>query len=180
MERGSGLKKTNAMVFTALMSAVLCVLSLISIPLPSGIPFTFQTFAVSLCGYLLGIKFGLISLLVYLALGAVGLPVFSHAQGGLQVLIGGPTGGFLFGFIPLVLLCGISLFFAWKFIPPIFGIIGLILCNLCGVLQYAYITQTPLYVAFCTVSLPFIFKDAFLVIGAYLVSVAIKKTINIK
>lgn len=155
------------------MSAVICVISLISIPLPSGIPLTLQTFAVALCGYLLGIKHGLISLSVYLALGAVGLPVFSHAQGGLQVLIGGPTGGFLFGFIPLVLFCGISVHFTWKrhgvLLCPLFGIIGLLLCHLCGTAQYASITETPFLVSFCAVSLPFLFKDVILVIGAYIV-----------
>ena len=166
------------------MSAVLSVISLISIPLPSGIPLTFQTFAVALCGYLLGIRCGLISLLVYLALGTVGLPVFSHAQGGLQVLIGGPTGGFLFGFIPLVLFCGISVYFTWKrngsLFRPLFGIIGLLLCHLCGIAQYASITETPFHIAFCAVSLPFLFKDVLLVIGAYIVSVSLKKRIYIK
>ena len=172
------------MAFTALMSAVLCVISLISIPLPSGIPLTLQTFAVALCGYLLGIKLGFISLLVYLALGAVGLPVFSHAQGGLQVLFGGPTCGFLIGFIPLVLFCGISLCFTWKkggiYLRPAIGIIGLLLCHVCGISQYASVTETPFITAFCVVSLPLLLKDALLVIGAYVVSIAIKKRINIK
>ena len=165
------------------MSAVLTVISLISIPLPSGIPLTLQTFAVALCGYFLGIKLGIISLFVYLTLGAIGLPVFSHAQGGIQVIIGGPTGGFLIGFILLVLFCGISVHFTWKrrgaILRSFFGIIGLLLCHLCGISQYASITEAPFHVAFCAVSLPFVFKDILLVIAAYLVSVTLKKRIYI-
>ena len=58
-----------------------------------------------MAGSLLGGKAGLISVIIYLLLGAAGLPVFSMARGGLQVILG-PTGGYLLGFIPGIYFLG--------------------------------------------------------------------------
>ena len=75
-------EKTIQIVLVGVFAAVLAVLSQISIPLPSGIPVTLQTFAVALCGYALGWKRGLLATAVYVALGLVGLPVCSGFSGG--------------------------------------------------------------------------------------------------
>ena len=61
-------------------------------------PLTLQTFFVYLAGALLGSRLGSLSQAVYVALGILGLPVFSGGKAGLGVLLG-PTGGYLFGFI---------------------------------------------------------------------------------
>lgn len=83
----------------ALMSAVLCVISPFTIPVPaSPVPFSLALFAVYLAGILLGARRGAFSVLVYLLLGAVGLPVFSGFSGGAGVLLG-PTGGYLMGYV---------------------------------------------------------------------------------
>ncbi len=63
------------------------------------VPITGQTFAVLLVGTALGMWRGLIAMALYLAMGAVGLPVFTNAQGGLESLSGGPTVGYLLGFV---------------------------------------------------------------------------------
>lgn len=87
------------MVVVALFAALTTVLSLISIPLPfSPVPITGQTLGVMLAGALLGAKLGALSQIIYILLGAVGVPVFSGGQAGLSALVG-PTGGYLFGFI---------------------------------------------------------------------------------
>ena len=65
---------------------------------PPLVPFTMQTFAVFFTLLLLGGKRGTLSVLVYLLLGAAGVPVFSHFTGGAGVLLG-PTGGYLIGFL---------------------------------------------------------------------------------
>ena len=62
-------------VMTGMMAALLAVMSQMQIPLPTGVPVTLQTFAVALCGYLLGPAMGTLAVGVYLALGAVGVPV---------------------------------------------------------------------------------------------------------
>ena len=91
-------KKMSAkdMAFTGMFAAVIAVLSQIAIPLPSGVPVTLQTFAVALAGYTLGMKLGGLSAIVYVLIGAVGVPVFSGFKGGLGSLTG-PTGGFIWG-----------------------------------------------------------------------------------
>ncbi|MGI6071133.1 MAG: biotin transporter BioY, partial [Blautia sp.] len=99
---------TRQLAFAGLFAAILAVLSVIQIPMPSGVPVTLQTFAVALCGCVLGRKWGFTATLLYVLIGTVGLPVFSGMKGGIGVLAG-PTGGFLFGFLALAPLCGLGM-----------------------------------------------------------------------
>jgi len=100
-------QKTLQMVRTALFSGILCVLSPVALPVPgSPVPLSLATFVVYLAGMVLGAKQGVISVLVYLLLGTVGLPVFSGFSGGVGVLLG-PTGGYLTGYVPCVLVVGL-------------------------------------------------------------------------
>ncbi|MDY5627951.1 MAG: biotin transporter BioY, partial [Clostridia bacterium] len=80
--------KTKDIIFIGLFAAILCVCAQISIPTPFGIPFTLQTFAVALCGYILGAKKGALTVLVYILLGTVGLPVFSGFGAGFSKIFG--------------------------------------------------------------------------------------------
>ncbi len=87
------------LVLSSLFAALIALLAQISIPLPfSPVPITGQTFGIFLVGSLLEGKWGAAAVLIYLLLGAVGLPVFHQFQGGLHILLG-PTGGFLWGFV---------------------------------------------------------------------------------
>lgn len=88
--------KTVDLVYIALFVALMAVCSWISIPF--AIPFTLQTFAMFCTLSLLGGKRGTIAIVVYIALGAVGVPVFSGFSGGLGPILG-PTGGYIVGFI---------------------------------------------------------------------------------
>ena len=92
-------------VLVACMVTLLIVCSWLSIPLP--IPVTLQTFGLFLLGGLLPPKQRLATVAVYLMLGAIGLPVFASFQGGVGILFG-PTGGFLLGFFPAVLVMGLG------------------------------------------------------------------------
>ena len=92
-------------VLVACMVTLLIVCSWLSIPLP--IPVTLQTFGLFLLGGLLPPKQRLATVAVYLTLGAMGLPVFASFQGGIGTLLG-PTGGFLLGFFPAVLVMGLG------------------------------------------------------------------------
>jgi len=70
----------------------------IRLPLPfTPVPVTLQTFTVLLAGAVLGRKLGISSQVLYVALGAAGLPIFANAQAGLPYFMG-PTGGYLIGF----------------------------------------------------------------------------------
>lgn len=90
---------TKEMILASLFTALIIISGFIAIPLPfSPVPLTGQTFAIMLVGMLFGPKIVLMSTGTYVALGAVGLPVFSGFRGGLSVLIG-PSGGYIIGFI---------------------------------------------------------------------------------
>ena len=90
---------TYQMAVTALMAAVMCVLGPLSVPI-GAIPISLTNLVICFSAWLLGPKFGTLSVAVYLALGAVGLPVFSGYGAGLAKLAG-PTGGYLVGYLLL-------------------------------------------------------------------------------
>ena len=81
----------------ALMAAVICVCSWITVPI-GAVPFTLQTFGVFLALRFLGGKKGTAAIIIYLLLGAAGLPVFSNFGAGVGKILG-PTGGYMLGFI---------------------------------------------------------------------------------
>jgi len=93
--------KTNDMAFIALGAVVIIVCSWISIP--TVVPFTLQTFAIFFLLCLLGGKRATFSIVIYILLGAAGVPVFSGFKGGFGVLLG-PTGGYVVGFVLMGLL----------------------------------------------------------------------------
>ena len=86
----------------ALFAAVISVSALISIPFGT-VPVTLQTFGVFCALILLGGRRGTVSVAVYVAIGAVGLPVFSGFSGGVGRLFDS-TGGFIFGFLAAALV----------------------------------------------------------------------------
>lgn len=146
--------KLQMLTKTALMVAVISVLAQVAIPF-SAVPMTLQTFAIAFCGYYLGGKHGTLTILIYLLMGAIGLPVFA-AFGATATLLG-PTGGFLIGFLPLSLLCGIS---HGKTTNLLTSAAGLLLCHALGVLWYTFVMETTPLSAFLLVSAPYLIKDA--------------------
>lgn len=92
---------TKQLVLTALMAVIIAVCSWISIP--TEVPFTLQTFAVFCALWLLGGRNGFFSVLIYILLGAVGIPVFAGFTGGFGVILG-TTGGYIVGFLVLALI----------------------------------------------------------------------------
>lgn len=89
------------LTYMAVGAALTAVCSWISIP--STVPFTLQTFAVFCVLSLLGGKRGTVSIVIYILLGAVGMPVFAGFTGGIGILLG-TTGGYIIGFILMGLL----------------------------------------------------------------------------
>lgn len=163
----------KALTFISLCVATLSVISQLAIP-TGAVPLTLQVFVVALIGYFLKAKNGTLAVLVYILLGVVGVPVFAGFQGGLGVLLG-YTGGFIFGYIPFVLLCGVG---KSKWQKILFGICGLLLCHAVGVLQYMVLSHLGIWAAFIAVSLPFILKDIILVVCALAVSEIMEKRIK--
>ena len=163
---------TKTIVTVGMFTAVLAVLSILQIPMPTGVPITLQTFAMALCGYVLGWQSGVAATLLYIVLGTVGVPIFAGMSAGPGVLFG-YTGGFIFGFIFLTLLCGISVRRKNPAVKIILGVIGLLICHLLGAVQYAVLARASLV----AVSLPYIVKDVISVVGAYLAAIAVRKAL---
>ncbi|MCL1859419.1 MAG: biotin transporter BioY [Oscillospiraceae bacterium] len=93
--------------FISIFTAITAVCAQISIPNPTGVPFTLQTFAIPLAGIILGAKSGTLSASVYIFLGISGVPVFTGFSGGIAVLFG-KTGGYIISFPVMALCAGIS------------------------------------------------------------------------
>ena len=93
--------------YIAVFTAIIAVMAQISIPMPGGVPMTLQTLAVPLAAIILGTKRGTAAVVVYLLLGAAGVPVFSGFAGGIGKLFG-MTGGFLFSFPLMALAAGLG------------------------------------------------------------------------
>lgn len=103
--------KTKSNVYplamTAVMAAAIAAVAPFSIP-AGEISFTLCTFLLYLSPYILGWKRAAMATLVYILVGMVGMPVFSGFKAGLGVLAG-PTGGYILGYIPMVVLAGLAI-----------------------------------------------------------------------
>jgi biotin transport system substrate-specific component len=89
----------------AIGTAVIAALAQVSIPLAAGVPLTLQTFAIPLVAITLGGRNGAITALVYVLLGAIGVPVFARFSGGFSI-VAGPTGGYILSFPIMAFLIG--------------------------------------------------------------------------
>lgn len=97
-------RRTRFITTTALMTAVICILGPLSVPI-GPVPISLTNLAIYITMYILGTKRGSIAYLLYLLLGLAGLPIFSGFTGGPGKLFG-PTGGYLVGFLPMAFLIG--------------------------------------------------------------------------
>lgn len=175
--KNKNLFSTKNVIMIGMFAAVLAVLSQISIPMPSGVPVTPQTFAVALTAYVLGWKLGTMATLVFILVGAVGVPVFAGFSGGIQVVIG-MTGGFIWGFIFMVLLCGMGAAQKNKVILAVLSALGLAVCHLLGIVQFMAVTGSGFAESALMVSVPYLIKDVISVVAAYILGAAVKKALT--
>lgn len=114
-KNSNNLKKQKPLVntiLTALFAALISAGSFINIPI-GLVPIAIQDMLAMLSGLLLGPLYGTLSVFIFLVLGCIGLPVFS-GKAGIQVILGGATGGFLLGYLVSAFLGGLLL----KFMLP--------------------------------------------------------------
>lgn len=120
-------------VYVALFTAIISVLAQISIPLGVIVPFTLQTLGVFITSAMLGWKRGTLSVILYVLLGAIGVPVFAGFSGGVSALFG-PTGGYIIGFIFTALAVGFMTDKLGRklWVLAVSMVVGLILCYIFG------------------------------------------------
>ena len=140
--------KTTELTRIALMTAVLCILAPISMPIPfSSVAFSLATFAIYLMAYILKPRQALFSVCLYLLLGAAGLPVFAGYLGGIS-RFASPNGGYLIGYLTAV---GIAAWFVQNQSKVTFQIVGLLFATLSlyliGTCWMAYTTGISLSAA---------------------------------
>ena len=177
------------LVLSGMFAAVLAVISQLQIPMPSGMPLTLQTYAVALIGFVLGSRYGVASVAIYILLGAVGLPVFTGFGGGFGKLFG-VTGGFIWGFLVLAAACGfsgravyggapVSVNIIWKKLQQIMvPLAGLFILHLLGSVQFSLVMQMELREAVLLASAPYWVKDILSVLAAFITMKAIRRRLN--
>lgn len=166
----TGPSRTKFLTLTGLMTAVICIVGPLSLPLPvSPVPVTLTNFAIYIAVYVLGPKAGTVSCLIYLCLGAAGLPVFSAFSGGIGKLAG-PTGGYLIGFLFLALIQGILMLrFPGKNAAAVTGmILGTAVCYLFGTVWLAGQMHLTFRAALAAGVIPYLPGDAAKIIFAAL------------
>ena len=171
--------KTKELVICAMFASITAVLAQISIPLPfTTVPLTMQVFAVAISGVILGCKKGFISQVIYILLGAIGIPVFAQMSGGMGVLFG-YTGGFIIGFPLMSLVIGyISEKYESILTIMIAMIISLVIEYTMGTIWYSFISGVGFMEAIVTCVAPFVVLDLFKVILATTIGITIRRRIK--
>lgn len=172
--------KIQIMTKISLCTALMCVAAFIAIPLPfTTVVLTLQTMILNLTALILTPKQSFFAMLVYVLLGAVGLPVFSGGTGGIGRILG-PTGGFILGFLIVAPL--ISLFKGKK--PGILRycavtLAGAVIFYICGALMFCILNKASIEAALGALVFPFIPGDVFKCILASFLAAAIQSRLDV-
>lgn len=174
--------QTKQMLLAALFAAILAICAQIVIPLPfTQVQFSMCLLAVFLCGGVLGIKYGCISVLVYLLLGACGMPVFGKFMGGLSALFG-PTGGYMVAYPLMVVTIGLCGKLSKKngFITYFLGMLAsLVICYLFGSAWLAISAHMSFGAAVMAGVVPFVVFDMIKAALAAYLCVVLKKRLKL-
>lgn len=158
----------------SIAAVIIAVCAWLSIP--AAVPFTLQTFGIFCALLILGGRNGSLAVLLYILLGAVGLPVFSGFRGGIAAITG-PTGGYIIGFMLIALIY-------WGFEKRLPGavllIMGNIVCCLFGTLWFCqvYSGSASFTSALLMCVVPYIIPDALKLLLALAVSRRVRKSLN--
>lgn len=172
-------QKLRGMMIASLFAAIIGIFAQITIPLPL-VPITGQTLAIGLAATILGARYGTLSVLLYILMGAVGIPVFSQFSGGFSVLVG-PTGGFIVGFIPTAFFIGWYLEkTAFKFTQAmIANTIGMFITLLFGTAWLKIAANLSWPAAFASAFAPFIVVGLLKAALASWIGVIVRKRLTI-
>ena len=154
------IEKLRWMVLASLMAALTAVGAYIHVPI-GPVPIVLSTLFVLLSGLLLGSRWGLASMCLYLLVGAIGIPVFAGGKGGIAHFLG-PTGGYLFGYVLASWLTG---FIAERsrgilILEILSVLIGSLAIYSLGVPWLKMVTQMSWFKTFMVGMIPFLIGDA--------------------
>ncbi|MDD5916682.1 MAG: biotin transporter BioY [Clostridiales bacterium] len=168
-------RKIIALALTAAFAAVICILSPLSIPI-GAVPISLSVFAVACVAAVIGRK-SCISVLLYIVIGAAGLPVFAKFAAGLGVITGA-TGGYIIGYIPLALMIGAAADSDAKLPASVLLYAGgLFCCYTLGTAWFMFVTESSLKYALSVCVIPFISPDAIKLVAAGAIGSRIRKAV---
>ena len=161
-------------VYASLLAALMAVGAYLAIPL-GPVPIVLQNMFVFLAPLLLGRRWGLASVCVYLLAGACGLPVFAGGMGGIGRFFG-PTGGYLVGYVPAALAIGVLVSGRRPyFVRDIFAMtVGTLVLYACGVSWLKLILGVTWAKALAVGILPFLAGDFFKIFAAAAVAKSLR------
>ena len=174
--------KTYDMAYIAIFAVLMAICSWISIPM--AVPFTLQTFGVFMAVGVLGGKRGSLAVLIYILLGAIGVPVFAGFSGGLGVILN-TTGGYIVGFLfSALVMWGMEALLGRKPVIQIISmVVGLIVCYALGTAWFmvVYARNTGAVglgtvLGWCVI--PFIIPDLVKIALAFVLSRKIRKYVS--
>ena len=174
--------KTYDMAYIAIFAVLMAICSWISIPM--AVPFTLQTFGVFMAVGVLGGKRGSLAVLIYILLGAIGVPVFAGFSGGIGVILN-TTGGYIVGFLfSALVMWGMEALLGRKPVIQIISmVVGLIVCYALGTAWFmvVYARNTGAVglgtvLGWCVI--PFIIPDLVKIALAFVLSRKISKYVS--
>lgn len=162
-----------------LMTAFLCIMAPWAIHI-GPVPVTFATFGIYFVSAVLGAKYATMSVLIYLILGAVGVPVFSGFSGGIQRIVG-MTGGYLLGYVPCALIISLIISkakrsFIWYFVAMI---VGTVILYIIGTVWYMWQTGNTFFVALGLCVVPFLPGDVIKIAAASVLGFELNKRLKL-
>lgn len=173
---------TKDITYISIFIAIISICSWISIPMV--IPFTLQTFAIFITVGILGTRRSFIAIIIYILIGALGVPVFANFSSGVSSIVG-PTGGYLVGFLLIALITGkLMEILPKKNIYQIISmIIGLIFCYTFGTLWFVYAftnsdTSMGILKVLSLCVIPFIIPDLIKIVIGNIVINRVKKFVK--
>jgi biotin transport system substrate-specific component len=164
----------------AICLAIIIICSKISFNI-GPVPITLQTLAVSLCAAVLGYKRAMLTIILYIIMGLIGVPVFSTG-GGYQYILT-PTFGFILGFIFLSFFAGITRFNKYIWPNILLSMLGLLIADLIGIIYFAIVSNGfndkgySLTQILTFTFTPFILKDSICVVFASLLGIRLRQII---
>lgn len=165
------------LTFIGMGAAIIAVLSQFSLPIPP-VPVTLQIPAIILISIIYTWKQSLLSVLVYLLIGAIGIPVFASFNGGFNVIVG-PTGGYLIGFLLMAFIVGYFSRKNNKVLIFISCYLALACDYLIGAYQLSVVAKLSIPAALAAGVYPFIIKDIIVVFISAFIALNVKKRIRL-
>lgn len=188
---GKAVSRSRSVAFVGLTIAIMAVSAWITVPI-GPVPFTLQMFALVFAIVVLSPKECTCAVAGYLALGAVGLPVFSGMRGGIGVLAG-PTGGFLWGYLFGAAAASLLLYVvrarmgkgsrsaggrSLVLAEVAAGVLFTAVSYLCGWAQFMAVAGVSAQAAFATAIAPFIVVDALKIVAAVACARAVRAAVK--